>query len=109
MPQPDCLLLVQPEFGGRVRIGDDGYIEGSPDLVAEVASSSVSYDLGTKLRSLPADGVREYIVWRVRDRQLDWFVNRAGQFEDSPRSRTGSSGAPSFHGLWLDPAAGAAG
>jgi Putative restriction endonuclease len=43
MPQPDCLLLfIQPEHGGHVRIGTRGYIEGAPDLVAEVASSSAS-------------------------------------------------------------------
>ena len=42
MPQPDCLLFVQPEHGGRVRIGTKGDIEGAPDLVAEVASSSSS-------------------------------------------------------------------
>jgi hypothetical protein len=45
IPQPDCLLFLQPEHGGRVRIGAKGYIEGAPDLVAEVASSSASYDL----------------------------------------------------------------
>ena len=28
MPQPDCLLFVQPEHGGRVKIDEDGYIEG---------------------------------------------------------------------------------
>ena len=54
MPQPDCLLFVQPEHGGRVRIGEDGYIEGAPDLVAEVAASSASYDLGKNSRCLPS-------------------------------------------------------
>ena len=29
MPQPDLLLFIQPEHGGRVRIGEDGYIEGA--------------------------------------------------------------------------------
>ena len=53
MPQPDCLLFVQPEHGGRVRIDEDGYIEGAPDLVAEVAASSASFDLGNKLECLP--------------------------------------------------------
>ena len=28
MPQPDCLLFIQPEHGGRVRIGEKDYIEG---------------------------------------------------------------------------------
>jgi Uma2 family endonuclease len=105
MPQPDCLLLVQPEFGGRVRIGDDGYIEGAPDLVAEVASSSVSYDLGTKLEAFRRNGVLEYIVWRVRDRRLDWFVNRVGQFERLSPQPDGILRSSVFHGLWLDPAA----
>jgi hypothetical protein len=27
------------------------------------------------------NGVREYVVWRVLDQQLDWFVLEAGQFQ----------------------------
>lgn len=46
MPQPDGLLIIRPECGGRVRISADGYIEGGPELVAEVAASSVDSDLG---------------------------------------------------------------
>jgi len=105
MPQPDCLLLVQPEFGGRVRIGDDGYIGGAPDLVAEVASSSVSYDLGTKREAFRRSGVREYVVWRVLDRQIDWFVNRGGQFERLSPQADGILRSTVFPGLWLDPVA----
>jgi Uma2 family endonuclease len=73
MPQPDCLLFIQPEHGGRVRISEQGYIEGAPDLVAEVASSSASSDLGDKLKAYRRNGAREYVVWRVLDRQIDWF------------------------------------
>ena len=29
VPQPDCLLFVQPESGGRVRINEEGYIVGA--------------------------------------------------------------------------------
>ena len=61
MPQPDCLPFIQPEHGGRVRIGEEGYIEGAPELVAEVASSSVSYDLGDKFKAYRRNGVREYL------------------------------------------------
>ena len=70
VPQPDCLLFVQPEHGGRVRISEDGYIEGAPELVAEVAASSVSLDLGSKLEAYRRNGVHEYIVWRVRSNGL---------------------------------------
>ncbi len=30
IPQPDCLLFIQPEHGGRVRIDRKGYIVGAP-------------------------------------------------------------------------------
>ena len=52
-PQPDAFLIIRPEHGGQARISEDDYIEGAPELVAEVASSSVSYDLGKKLQRLP--------------------------------------------------------
>ncbi len=54
MPQPDAFLFIRPERGGRARISEDDYIEGAPELVAEVASSSVGCDLGKKAQRLPA-------------------------------------------------------
>ena len=53
-PQPDAYLIIRPEHGGQARISEDDYIEGAPELVAEVAASSASYDLGKKLARLPA-------------------------------------------------------
>ena len=95
-PQPDAFLIIRPERGGQARISEDDYIEGAPELVAEVASSSVSYDLGKKLNVYRRCGVREYIVWRVLDRQVDWFVNREGRFEPlRPFSRR----HPAQHGV----------
>ena len=80
-PQPDALLFIDPACGGHALIDAEGYIEGAPELVAEVASSSASYDLHAKLRVYRRNGVREYLVWRVLDREIDWFVLRAGQYE----------------------------
>ena len=105
MPQPDCLLFIQPEHGGRVRIDEDGYIEGAPDLVAEVASSSASYDLGKKLDAYRRNGVREYVVWQVLEGKVDWYVNRGGRFEPMPPPADGILRSECFPGLWLDPAA----
>jgi Uma2 family endonuclease len=105
MPQPDSLLFIQPEHGGRVRIGEDGYIEGAPDLVAEVASSSASYDLGKKLDAYRRNGVREYVIWRVLERKVDWYVNREGRFELLTAGADGILRSEVFAGLWLDPAA----
>ena len=44
-PQPDALLRLDESVGGNSRIGEDDYIEGAPELIVEIASSSVSYDL----------------------------------------------------------------
>src|SRR6266571_6380247 len=104
-PQPDALLFIDPACGGHALIDADGYIEGAPELVAEVASSSVSYDLHAKLRVYRRNGVREYIVWRVLDHEMDWFGLRAGQYERLPLDAEGLWRSAVFAGLWLDPAA----
>jgi Uma2 family endonuclease len=104
-PQPDALLFIDPTRGGQVRISDDGIIEGAPELVAEVASSSVSYDLHAKLHVYRRNGVCEYIVWRVLEQAVDWFVLRDGQYERMPRDAQGLVRSEVFPGLWLDQAA----
>jgi Uma2 family endonuclease len=105
MPQPDCLLFIQPEHGGRVRIGAKGYIEGAPELVAEVASSSASYDLNDKLRAYRRHGVREYVIWRVLNGEIDWFLLREDRYQPLEPSADGILRSTVFPGLWLDPAA----
>jgi Uma2 family endonuclease len=105
MPQPDAFLYIVPECGGQVRIGEDGYIESAPELIAEVASSSASYDLHEKLRVYRRNGVREYVVWRVQDRAVDWFILRAGRYDRLPLSASGLYQSEVLPGLWLDPAA----
>jgi Uma2 family endonuclease len=103
-PQPDAFLRVLPELGGQSR--DDGdYVGGPPELIAEVTASSVSYDLHEKLRAYQRNGVSEYVVWRVLDRAIDWFVLRNDRYEPMPLSAAGHYQSQVFPGLWLDPAA----
>jgi Uma2 family endonuclease len=104
-PQPDALLFIDPDHGGQARITADDYVENAPELVAEISASSASYDLNTKLNVYRRNGVREYIVWRVDDRQIDWFVLRNGQFVRLPLDDDGLYRSEVFPGLWLDPAA----
>ena len=104
-PQPDVLLFIDPACGGQALIDADGYIEGAPELVLEVASSSASYDLHAKPRVYRRNGVREYIVWRVLEQEIDWFVLRAGQYERLPLDAEGLLRSEVFPGLWLDPVA----
>jgi Uma2 family endonuclease len=76
MPQPDCALFIDPGSGGQARIDEDDYLNGGPELVAEVAASSAKYDLHEKPQAFQRNGVREYIVWRTDDGALDWFALR---------------------------------
>jgi Uma2 family endonuclease len=104
-PQPDALLMVKPQHGGQAKVGEDGDLEGAPELVAEVAASSASYDLHDKKRAYRRNGVKEYIVWRVLDEALDWFILRRGQYEALQPDAAGLLRSEVFPGLWLDPAA----
>ena len=98
-PQPDVLLRL--DRGGRSRIDDDGYVDGAPELVVEVAASSASYDLHDKLRAYRRNGVPEYVVWRVLDGGLDWFVLRDGSYERLQPDDVGVLRSEVFPGLWL--------
>lgn len=103
MPQPDAFLMLLPEHGGQARVDDDDYIQGAPELVAEVAASSVSYDLHEKRDLYRRSGVREYLIWRVRDREIDWFVLRgSGEYERLKADPEGVLRSGVFPGLWLD-------
>ena len=103
-PQPDAFLRIAPECGGQSR-NDDEYVAGPPELIAEISVSSVSYDLHDKLRAYQRNGVREYLVWRVWDSAIDWFVLREGPFERLPPTEAGHYQSEVFPGLWLDLAA----
>jgi Uma2 family endonuclease len=104
-PQPDAFLRIAPECGGQARRDDDGYITGAPELVAEVARSSVSIDMHRKLQVYRRNSVREYVVWRVQDNEIDWFVLREGRYDPLPRTAEGQYRSEVFPGLWLEPAA----
>ena len=101
-PQPDVLLFIASERGGQTHISEAGYIEGAPELVVEVASSSASYDLHDKQHAYRRNGVREYLVWRVLDQEIDWFVLRQGQYERLEPDANGHLSSEVFAGLWLD-------
>lgn len=105
MPQPDAFLYNLPSCGGQVRIAEDGYIEAAPELIAEVASSSVSYDMNSKLHAYRRNGVKEYVVWRVRDHVVNWFTSEAGEFVSQSPGADGIYRSLILPGLWLDPVA----
>ena len=100
-PQPDATLIVEPRCGGQVLIDADGYVAGAPELVAEVSASSASFDLHKKLRVYRRAGVREYLVWRVFDEAVDWFVLRGSEYQSLSTNSEGILKSEVFPGLWL--------
>ena len=99
-PQPDAVLLIDENVGGRSRLGDDGYLEGAPELVAEVTASSASYDLYDKKMAYCRHGVKEHLVWQVLE-QLDWFLLREDVYESLIADEAGIVRSEVFPGLWL--------
>ncbi|MCW5316905.1 Uma2 family endonuclease [Nostoc sp. KVJ3] len=100
-PQPDVLLLIDKPSRGQAQISEDDYIEGAPELVAEVAASSASIDLYDKKRAYRRNGVQEYIVWQTLENKLDWFCLQNGEYLLLVPDADGVIKSQVFPGLWL--------
>jgi Uma2 family endonuclease len=101
-PEPDAALLLQPEYGGQTALADD-VVVGAPELVVEVANSSLAIDLGRKKTDYEQAGVKEYIVVMVEDQSVVWFRRQAKKFAELPAGADGVFRSEAFPGLWLDP------
>ncbi|MEL7242741.1 MAG: Uma2 family endonuclease [Cyanobacteria bacterium J06573_2] len=100
-PQPDVVLLFDDKNGGQACISEDDYIEGAPELVAEVAASSASNDLHDKKNAYRRNGVLEYIVWQVFENKIDWFYLQNGEYVSLEPDAKGIIKSNIFPGLWL--------
>ena len=99
--QPDVLLVIKAS--GQARIEEDGYVRGAPEFIAEVASSSASYDAHEKFNVYRRRcGVQEYLLWRTQDGQMDWWALNEGVYEPLPADESGIVASRVFPGLWLD-------
>jgi len=98
-PQPDALLRI--ETGGTSTISEDGYIEGAPELVAEIATSSAAIDLGAKQNAYRRNRVQEYLVWQTFENRFSWFRLQAEEFVLIEPDTDGIIRSSVFPGLWL--------
>ncbi len=96
-PEPDAML-----FRVTADRYEDGYLKGAPELVVEIAASSVSRDLHNKMRAYERNGVLEYIVWRTLDKAIDWFQLRDGVYVQREPGGDGLIASEAFPGLRLD-------
>ena len=100
-PQPDAVLLIEEQAGGQARLSEDDYIQGAPELVAEIAASSAAIDLGDKKRAYRRNEIQEYIVWQVFEQRLDWFSLQEGEYIPLSVDQDGVIRSQVFPGLWL--------
>jgi Uma2 family endonuclease len=98
-PQPDVLLRI--EVGGSSTISADGYIEGAPELVGEISTSSATIDLGAKKTAYEQNGVQEYLVWQTFESRLSWFRLEDGEYVLVEPDEVGIIRSCCFPGLWL--------
>ena len=101
-PQPDAMLYIDVDRSPKFRLATDGYLEGTPELIAEVAGGSKSKDLGPKRRAYARNGVQEYVVWRVEDDAIDWFTLQGSDYVPMTPDESGIIHSQVFPGLWLD-------
>jgi Uma2 family endonuclease len=97
--QPDACL--GREGSDSPRMSEDGYIVGAPQFVVEVAASSASYDLHEKKEAYRRNGVPEYVVWRVLDNAINWFVLRGDEYVLVEPNADGVIESDQFPGLRL--------
>lgn len=100
-PQPDVVLMIDQAAGGQSKLSQDDYIEGAPELIVEIAASSVAIDLHGKKQAYRRNGVKEYIVWQVLDQKLSWFYLEQGEYLELPTDHQGIIRSQVFPGLWL--------
>lgn len=99
-PQPDALLRKESDLEQPLAEAKK-YIETAPELIVEVAASSVSYDLFDKKNVYQRNGVQEYVVWQLYENQLDWFLLQAGHYVHLTPDDDGILRSRVFPGLWL--------
>ena len=101
-PQPDVYLRIKEANGGQSRIDSDGYVAGVPELLGEVAMSSLNYDQTIKKGVYQRDGVPEYILWNVEEAKINWYALHDGTYRALQIDDEGIVRSEVFPGLWLD-------
>jgi len=103
-PQPDALLRILPDYGGRTWV-ERGFVCGAPELVVEVAKTTRYVDLGPKLGDYGRAGVLEYVVCAIEPDEIFWFSQEQGGLVQQSIGADGLYRSSVFAGLWLDPQA----
>ncbi len=99
-PQPDKYLAILRQCGGK-SWGKE-YVEGSPELLAEISFTSVSVDLHEKFDLYQEAGIQEYLVVLIKKREIRWHRLVKGIYKRMAADSEGVFRSRVFPGLWLD-------
>lgn len=100
--EPDGTLRVLADRGGKARVGEDGWLHGVPELVAETSFTSGPRDFGPKYTAYESAGVPEYLVWRTAEQEVHWLALQNGAFVPLQPDANGIVRSGAFPGLWLN-------
>ena len=101
-PQPDISVWIDETLGGQATVSDDDYLEGAPELLIEVAASTAAYDLHDKFHAYRRNGIQEYLVLQVYEREAVWYHWQEGAYVPMTPDDQGVLRSQIFPGLWLD-------
>lgn len=96
-PQPDGLLRILTEYGGRTQT-DRRFVRGVPELVVEVSHTTRFADLGPKRSDYERAGVLEYVVRGLEPDEVRWHVLRDGHLVAVPPDADGLYRSRAFPG-----------
>lgn len=97
--QPDLVMRIVQEQRGQTRLTRKGYVQGAPELVAEVAHSSRAIDLHLKKERYALAGVLEYMVMCLAPKEIHWFDFAGKKVLSADQDGVFRSAA--FPGLWI--------
>ena len=100
-PQPDVVLRLRSEYGGKTEIASR-LASGAPELVVEVTRSSRTLDLGPKLGLYERAGVIEYVAVLTESRRIEWRILASGSYRMLQTDSEGVFRSRVFPGLWVD-------
>ena len=96
MVQPHALARI--ETCGASRLSTDDYVEGPPELIAEIGDDP---QRAARRRAYQQSAVREHLTWDVETGAVRWDVLRGGAYTPLPVGAGGVIGSETLPGLRL--------
>jgi Uma2 family endonuclease len=100
-PQPDINLRVLAAHGGGSWV-EGKFLQGVPELLAEVSASKAAYDLHVKLELYETAKVPEYLAVVLFEKEIRWHVLVNDKYQFLEPDVDGLYRSRIFPGLWLD-------